>query len=443
MYKISENALWAIQRLVDCGYEAYAVGGSIRDLIMGKEANDFDITTSATPEQMKALFNGERLIETGIKHGTVTVVKNHENLEITTYRKDGEYADNRHPTSVEFTSALEDDLSRRDFTINALAYNPISDTLVDLFGGESDIESKTIRAIGEPEKRFTEDALRILRAIRFSSTLGFSIEEKTKEAMQKCSHLIANISKERIATELNKLLCGKNAKNAILENYSILGLIIPEIEKMYGFDQRNSWHIYDILTHTAVVVENTPPVPHLRLIAFLHDIGKVHTFSVDENGVGHFYGHNGASEKRAREFFNEYKYDNFTKDRCCQIISLHDTPIEPTKIFIKKRLNRMGKDAFFDLVAIKRADNLAQNPEKVNMKAIDEIEKIAREIIEEQSCFSLKDLAVNGNDLIEAGFEKGKGLGEILEYLLDEVLEERAENEKQTLLKIAKNKFGE
>ncbi len=442
MIEISKNALWAIQKLTECGYEAYAVGGAIRDIIMGKGANDFDITTSATPEQMKLVFEGERLIETGIKHGTVTIVKNHENLEITTYRKDGKYDDNRHPKSVEFTSSLEDDLSRRDFTVNALAYSPISDTLVDYFDGTRDIQKRVIRAIGEPQKRFEEDALRILRAIRFSATLGFKIEEKTKDAMQKCAHLIKNISKERIAIELNKLLCGKNAKNAILENYSILGLIIPEIKKMHGFDQRNSWHVYDILTHTAVVVENIPPVPHLRLIALLHDIGKVHTFSVDENGVGHFYGHNGVSAERAREFFNEYKYDNFTKERCCQIISLHDTPIEPTKIFIKKRLNRMGKDAFFDLIAIKRADNLAQNLQKVDLTTIDKIEQIAKQIIEEESCFSLKDLAVNGKDLTDIGFEKGKKIGEILEYLLNEVIEERTINDKQTLINIAKTKFG-
>ena len=409
---------------------------------MGRGASDFDITTSATPEQMKVVFEGERLIETGIKHGTVTLVKNHENLEITTYRRDGEYGDNRHPKSVEFTSSLEDDLSRRDFTINALAYDPISDTLVDYFDGTRDIQKRVIRAIGEPQKRFEEDALRILRAIRFSATLGFAIEEKTRLAMQRCAHLIRNISKERIAIELNKLLCGKNAKNAILENYSILGLIIPEIKQMHGFDQRNSWHIYDILTHTAVVVESIPPVPHLRLIALLHDIGKVHTFSVDENGVGHFYGHNGVSAERAREFFDEYHYDNFTKERCCQIISLHDTPIEPTKIFIKKRLNRMGKDAFFDLVAIKRADNLAQNPERVDLAMIDKIEQIAREIIEEESCFSLKDLAINGKDLTDIGFEAGKKIGDILEYLLNEVIEEKAPNDKQTLLNIAKTKFG-
>lgn len=442
MFKLSNGAKRAITMLTECGYEAYAVGGAVRDLIMSVPTNDFDVTASATPEQMKKVFQGEKIVETGIKHGTLTLVYEGENVEITTYRIDGEYGDNRHPSRVEFTSSLSEDLSRRDFTINALAYNPISDTLVDLFGGRADIENKIIKAIGEPKKRFTEDALRILRAIRFSSTLGFEIEQKTKQAMLECATLLKNISRERIASELNKFLCGKNVKNAILENYEILAYILPDIKKMKDFDQKNSWHIYDILTHTAVVVENTPPVSHLRLMAFLHDIGKVHTFTIDDKGIGHFYGHNAQSEKIARRFFEEYKYDNFTKERCCKIISLHDTPIQEDKIYIKKRLNRMGRDAFFELLALQRADNLAQNPQKVNMEHFDIVEKIANEIIEENNCFSLKTLAINGSILIENGFKAGKQIGEILNYLLNEVIEERAKNEKQELLNIAKIKFG-
>lgn len=442
MLRLSKGALWAIKRLDDSGYEAYAVGGAIRDLLMGREANDFDITTSATPEQMKAVFSGERVIETGIKHGTLTVLYEGEPLEITTYRKDGEYDDNRHPRSVEFTSALEDDLSRRDFTINALAYNPISDTLVDLFGGQKDIKDKVIRAIGEPKRRFTEDALRILRGARFSSQLDFEIEPKTKRAMLECAPLLENISRERIAIELNKLLCGKNAKNAILDNYELLALIIPEIGMMHGFDQKNDWHIYDILTHTALVVENTPPITHLRLVALLHDIGKVHTFTIDANGVGHFYGHGIVSAERAREFFTEYKYDNDTKSKCVKLIARHDNYIEEDRVYIKKRLNRMGKDAFFDLLAIQRADNLAQNPKKTKMPHFDIVEQIANEILAENACFSLKDLAIDGEDLIENGFKAGKQLGEILDFLLNEVIEERAENTKRVLLRIAKAKFG-
>ena len=443
MFKLSAGAIRAISLLEGAGYEAYAVGGSIRDAIMGNPVQDFDITTSATPDEMKLVFKNERTIETGIKHGTITLVHRGENVEITTYRVDGEYADNRHPTSVQFTRALEGDLERRDFTMNAIAYNPNNDKIVDLFGGKNDISNKIIRAIGNPKQRFTEDALRILRAIRFSSSLGFEIEKNTRAAMLECAPLLANISKERIATELNKFLCGKNVKNAILENYEILGYILPEISKMHGFDQRNSWHIYDILEHTAVAVENVKNEPHVRLMAFLHDIGKVHTFTVDEKGIGHFYGHNKISAERAREFFNTYKYDNFTKERVCAVIAVHDTHIEADKTYIKKRMNRMGTDAFLELLELQRADNLAQNPEKVNMSHFDIVLNMTNEILSEGECFSLKHLAINGSDLILAGFKAGKTIGEILDFLLSEVIEGRAENDKNTLLEIAKSKYGE
>ena len=433
--KLSNGAIKAIKMLHEAGYEAYAVGGCVRDAIMGNEINDFDITTSATPVEMQQVFKNERTFETGIKHGTITFVHERENVEITTYRVDGEYEDNRHPKTVEFTKKLENDLKRRDFTMNAIVYNE-NEGFIDLFNGIDDIKNKVIRAIGNPRDRFTEDALRILRCVRFSSTLGFKIEEKTKEAMLECKHLLHNISGERIAVEINKFLLGKNVKNAMLENYEILGEIIPEIKQMHGFDQKNSWHIYDVLTHTAVVVENTPPVLHLRLTALLHDTGKVHTFTLDENGVGHFYGHNEKSAEIAHEYLTKYKYDNFTKDRVTRLVKIHDTPIEPDKIFIKKRINRIGEKCFFDLIKIKRADNIAQNLQRVRLDIIDEIEKIATDIVNE-SCFSLKTLAINGSDLIKNGHTPGKNLGIILDTLLNEVIEEKIPNEKEALLKRA------
>lgn len=433
--KLSNGAIKAIKMLNQAGHKAYAVGGCVRDAIMGRRVNDFDITTSATPVEMQQIFRNERTFETGIKHGTITFVHENENVEITTYRVDGEYEDNRHPKAVEFTKKLENDLKRRDFTMNAIVYND-KDGYFDLFCGINDIENKTIRAIGNPKERFTEDALRILRAIRFSSTLGFKIEEKTKKAMLECKHLLHNISAERIAMEINKFLLGENVKNAILENYEILGEIIPEIKRMHGFNQRNSWHIYDVLTHTAVVVEKTPPVLHLRLTALLHDTGKVHTFTIDENGVGHFYGHNEKSAEIAQEYLTKYKYDNFTKNRVYKLVSIHDTPIDPDRVLIKKRINRIGKDCFFDLLKIKRADNLAQNPKKVRLDIIDEIENIANDVINE-SCFSLNTLAINGGDLIKAGHTIGKNLGVILDTLLSEVIEERVPNEREALLKRA------
>ncbi len=432
---LSKGALKAIEMLNNAGYEAYAVGGCVRDAIMNIEINDFDITTSATPEEMQQVFKNERTYETGIKHGTITFVYENENVEITTYRLDGEYEDNRRPKSVEFTKRLENDLKRRDFTMNAIVYNN-SEGYIDMFGGIEDIKNKTIRAIGNPKDRFNEDALRILRAIRFASKLGFEIEENTKKAMLECKHLLHNISGERIAAEINKFVLGSNVKKAILDHYDILSEIIPEFEAMHNFDQKNDWHVYDVLTHTAVVVENTPQIAHLRLTALLHDTGKVHTFTVDERGIGHFYGHNDKSAEIAENYLTKYKYDNFTKERVYKLVKVHDTPIEPDRILIKKRINRMGKDCFFDLIKIKRADNLAQNLNKVRLDIIDEIEKIATDIVNED-CFTLGSLKINGGDLIKNGFKPGKQLGNILNTLLEEVMEEKIPNEKEALLKRA------
>lgn len=434
---LSKGALKAIEMLNNAGYEAYAVGGCVRDAIMNIEINDFDITTSATPEEMQQVFKNERTYETGIKHGTITFVYENENVEITTYRLDGEYEDNRRPKSVEFTKSLENDLKRRDFTMNAIVYNN-SEGYIDMFGGIEDIKNKTIRAIGNPKDRFNEDALRILRAIRFASKLGFEIEENTKKAMLECKHLLHNISGERIAAEINKFVLGSNVKKAILDHYDILSEIIPEFEAMHNFDQKNDWHVYDVLTHTAVVVENTPQIAHLRLTALLHDTGKVHTFTVDEKGIGHFYGHNDKSAEIAENYLTKYKYDNFTKERVYKLVKVHDTPIEPDRILIKKRINRMGKDCFFDLIKIKRADNLAQNPNKVRLDIIDEIEKIATDIVNED-CFTLGSLKINGGDLIKNGFKPGKQLGNILNTLLEEVMEEKIPNEKEALLNRARN----
>ncbi len=435
MLNISKGAKKALSMLHLAGYEAYCVGGCVRDMIMGREVNDFDITTNATPEEMKAVFKNERILETGIKHGTLTLLYEKEPVEITTYRIDGEYEDSRHPTNVSFTRNLRDDLSRRDFTMNALVYNE-GEGVLDLFYGKEDIEKRQIRAIGNPCARFTEDALRILRAIRFSSTLGFEIEKETKKAMVECAPLLHKIAGERIQVELEKFLLGKNVKKAILENYEILGILCPEIAKMKGFDQHNKWHIYDILEHTAVAVENAPPVPHIRLAMLLHDTGKVHTFTRDEKGVGHFYGHNDKSAEIAREFLNKYKYDNFTKTEVYNLVKVHDTHTELDRVLVKKRLNRMGQNRFLDLIKIQRADNLAQNPELVNLEHFDRLEEMVNDILNE-SCFNLASLKVNGSDLMSFGILAGKQIGVILNTLLSEVIEEKIPNEKEALLKRA------
>lgn len=421
----------------NAGYEAFVVGGCVRDAIMGNEINDFDITTSATPGEIQEAFKGLRTFETGIKHGTITFVHECENVEITTYRIDGEYKDNRHPTNVEFTKSLENDLKRRDFTMNAIVYND-KDGFVDMFSGEDDIKAGIIRAIGEPKKRFEEDALRILRGIRFSSVLGFEIEPRTKSAMLECKALLHNISEERIAVEINKMLLGKNVKNVIIQNYEILAEIIPEIKKMHGFDQKNPWHIHDVLTHTAYVVENTPCELHLRLAALLHDTGKVYTFFTDKKGIGHFYGHAAKSFEIAQKYLNRYKYDNATKEKVSKLVKIHDMHIEQDRLLIKRQLNRLGVQRFFDLMALQRADSLGQNPTKSRTAYVDEMEKIANDILNENQCLSLKTLAINGSDLIKDGHKPGKRLGEILDIILNEVIEEKLPNEKEVLLKRAR-----
>ena len=431
MLRLSNGANKAIELLKSNGYEAYAVGGCVRDMIMGAPAHDYDITTSATPDEMKAVFNGYTVIETGIKHGTLTFLYEKEPIEITTYRIDGDYKDSRHPESVEFTRNLKNDLSRRDFTMNALVYNE-DDGIVDLVDGQSDIKNKIIRAIGDPKKRFEEDALRILRGVRFASQLGFTIEENTKKAMIECVHLLKNISKERINVEISKMLLGKNVKNVLVENCEIISEIIPQIKEMHGFDQNNKYHIYDVLEHTAVSIEKIDPILHLRLAMLLHDTGKPRTYSVDENGQGHFYGHAKISTEIASGFLKEYKFDNATKEKVVELVKIHDTPIEMDKIFIKKRMNRLGKELFFDLLKVKRADNLAQSPEYNWTDKLDKMEELAREIAEE-NCFTLSSLKISGADLLALGF-KGKQIGDTLNKLLDEVIEERLPNEREALI---------
>lgn len=434
MLTLSQGAKKALDLLHSGGYEAYIVGGSVRDMIMGARANDFDITTNATPSDMKRVFDGYYTVDTGIKHGTITFVYEKEPIEITTYRIDGDYKDSRHPESVQFTTSLANDLSRRDFTMNALVYNE-KESIIDLFGGQKDIRNKQIKAIGDPKKRFEEDALRILRGVRFASQLGFEIEENTKKAMIECAHLLHNISCERINTELTKFLLGKNVKKALLESYEIIGEIIPQIKQMHGFEQHNYHHIYNLLEHTAVALESIEPQPHLRLTMLLHDTGKVDTFKMGEDGMGHFYGHNKVSYDIANDFLNKYKFDNFTKERVCELVKLHDTPIDPDRVLIKKRLNRIGKEMFFDLLKVKRADNKAQSPKFNRAKELIELEKIANEIIEE-NCFTLSSLDITGNDLITLGF-KGKEIGNALNILLNEVIEESLENKKEALIKRA------
>ena len=440
MIHIPDEVKTAISTLAANGFEAYIVGGCVRDSLLGDKPKDYDITTSAEPEEVEKIFSNYRVIETGIKHGTVTVLINKMPLEITTFRIDSDYSDNRHPTNVTFTKSLEEDTARRDFTMNALAYND-ERGICDFYGGSEDIKNKIIRCVGDSNQRFNEDALRIMRAIRFSSVLGFKIEDNTKRAIFQNKELLKNISSERIANELVKLLCGENVRKVLLEYIDVLGVVIPELLPMKGFDQRNIHHIYDILEHTAVAVENIEPTPILRLTALFHDIGKPKCFFM-KNGEGHFYGHSEVGAKMTENILSRLKFDNNTKNTVTKLVKIHDVQIEETEAAVKRCMNKHTSEIFFMLLKMKRADTLAQSPIcRDRLEYLDRLEKTAREIIAQNACFSLKDLTINGSDLIEMGFKPGREIGVILKNLLDEVIGGKLPNKKEELIKFTKENF--
>ena len=432
--EIPKKSVTVFQLLGKAGYESFLVGGCVRDMLMGKVPHDIDITTNATPEEIKTVFSDFHTLDIGIKHGTVTVMLENEPIEITTYRTESSYSDGRHPDKVFFTRNIRDDLSRRDFTSNAIAFSP-KVGIVDPFGGRRDIENKLLRCVGTPEERFKEDSLRILRALRFASVLGFDIDEKTEKAMYNCKELISIVSPERIYSEITKLLCGKDA-GRILSHYSdILAVALPEIKAMKGFEQHNFHHIYDVLNHTAKVVDSVYPAVHLRLAALFHDCGKPDCFSLDEKGVGHFYSHASISAHKANEALLRLRCDNATREKVVKLVKIHDSPIEPDSKTVKKKLQKYGEGIFFDLIKLQRADNMGLSPDYLfRQDTYNRLEEIARQIIEENQCFSLKDLAVNGTDMIELGL-KGKDIGNALDFLLKAVMEEKCRNDKESLIK--------
>jgi len=425
----------AISILQKNGYKAYLIGGSVRDYIMNKTPQDFDITTNALPQEIKNCFFNFKTIDTGIKHGTVTVLINGIPIEITTFRFDGEYDDHRHPKEVKFSSSLLEDTSRRDFTINAIAYNE-NEGFIDYHEGLKDIENKTIRCIGESDKRFSEDALRILRALRFSATLGFKIEEKTKASIFKNKELLSYVSKERIFSELKKILCSDYVEEILTEYIDVFSVIIPELSLMKGFDQKNPHHIFDILHHTARVIKSIEKNETLRLAALFHDIGKPFCFSLDENGIGHFYGHNKKSAELAEKILINLKADTKTINDVVSLVLHHDAPIEADEKTVKRRLNKLGEETFFNLIKLQSADNMGLSPSyHYRQETYKKLSEIGREILEKEECFSLKNLAVNGNDLISLGY-KGKEIGEKLDFLLSLVIDGKEENNKEKLLSL-------
>ena len=435
--KLPDEVKYIIKTLENCGYEAYAVGGCVRDCLMGKSPKDWDICTGATPEQTIKSFADKRIIKTGLAHGTVTLMLENNAYEITTFRKDGIYKDNRHPETVDFITDIKSDLARRDFTINAMAYSP-NKGIVDHFGGINDIEKKEISCVGEAEKRFDEDALRIMRALRFSSTLDFKIHPKTSIAIIRKKNLLKNIATERITTELNKLLIGINAEKVLLEYSEILEIIIPEISEMIGFEQHNPNHDMDVWKHTVKSISGAPQDIISRITMLFHDMAKPVCFTFS-NGKGHFYGHPKKSAEMAETILRRLKYDNYTIQTVTTLVLYHDTEIICEEKQIKRWLNRLGEENFRRLIDIKKADATAHAKisRQTSLEKLEKVIDLTDKIIETKECFSLKELKINGNDLQALGIPAGAEIGKMLTALLDVVIDEEIENDRTALLKKA------
>lgn len=428
------------------GYDAYVVGGCVRDRFLNKDPHDWDICTNATPEEVCKLMHeyGLKTIETGIQHGTVTVVRNGENYEITTFRVDGEYSDNRRPDSVEFVGDVCDDLSRRDFTINAMAYN--DDTgLVDPWGGYGDLCNRMVRCVRNPDDRFNEDALRILRALRFASMYGFKIEEETAAAIHRHKDLLKNVSAERIQSELTKLLCGEGVLDILLEYRDVMAVIIPELEPCVGFEQNNPFHLYTVYDHIAHAVDNYKGDDiSIKMALLLHDIGKPECYTEDHNG-GHFHGHSVPSMRIAKDVMTRLKFDAKTRDEVVDLVLYHDSDIHPGTRTVRRWLNKIGYEMLVKLIYIKIADIMAHSEinQDSRITAIRDVAALSNQIVTEQQCFQIKDLAVNGHDIIQLGVETGPMVGKVLNHLLDMVLDETIENDYDALLTEAKRYLEE
>ena len=435
---LPKDVEYIINTLQRAGYEAYAVGGCVRDTILNREPDDWDITTSAKPMEIKKLF--PVTIDTGIQHGTVTVLRNHVGYEVTTYRIDGEYADNRHPKEVIFTASLKEDLLRRDFTINAMAYNH-EDGIIDEYGGLNDISDGIIRCVGNPYDRFSEDALRIMRAVRFSAQLGYRIEEETSKAIVKLAPNLSTISAERINTELTKLLLSPNPD--YLRDACRLGItrvVLPEFDKCMECEQVNPHHCYSVGEHTLHSLRFVPNDRVLRYTMLFHDFGKPDTRSVGEDGRMHFYGHPLVSERMASDIMHRLKFDNDTLHAVKLLCRNHDLEIIEDKKHVRRAMNKLGSDNFSKLLMVKRADCMAQSDYKREEKlaSLDKLESIYDEIVSAKECVCMKDLAVCGRDLIDLGVKPGPAMGAILDELLSKVIDEPSLNNREVLLDMVK-----
>ncbi|MBE7044210.1 MAG: CCA tRNA nucleotidyltransferase [Ruminococcaceae bacterium] len=435
---ISDGARAVLETINSGGYLGYVVGGAVRDLVMGILPHDYDIATSAQPQQIKSLF--KKTVDTGIRHGTVTVIESKIGYEVTTFRQESGYSDTRHPDEVVFLNTISEDLARRDFTINAMAYHP-EEGLIDLFGGQEDLQNKIIRCVGEPETRFREDALRMLRAVRFAIVLDFEIEPATAAAIRKCALLIKKVSAERIRDEMNKILVSDHPeKIGLLHEVGLMHYILPELEVCFFVPQKNKYHIYNVGEHILHAVAHTPCELVLRWAALLHDIGKPPCKSEDANGIIHFYGHHRESVRMANDILHRLRMDNEAIRDILILVENHDVRIENTPPGVKRMMAKTGAILFDKLLILQEADNRAKNLKyfKDKKAKLEENRRIYQKVLAEHQPYLVSDLAVNGKDLIRIGFKPGRELGDMLKLLLEEVLIRSELNRRDYLLMRAK-----
>ncbi|MBU5425789.1 CCA tRNA nucleotidyltransferase [Tissierella pigra] len=441
-WNIPEYVDRIIDKLEANGYSGYIVGGSVRDILIGREPSDFDITTDALPDEIEEVFKEYKTLEVGKQFGTIVVVQEEGIVEVTTFRADGEYVDGRRPERVYFSKNIIDDLSRRDFTINSMAYNKKAG-LIDYFQGKEDLKKRQIKTVGDPKERFSEDYLRIMRALRFASQLEFSIEESTFQACKLYSEYILNISIERIREEFFKILLCKTPSNGIrlMKDTGMLSIVLPEIMDTVRFNQHTPHHDKDVFEHILCVLDNTDPILELRLTALLHDIGKPHTLTIDENGIGHFYNHDKVGAKIAEKILKRLKASNELIETVSLLIYKHMTQHDNLgEKGLKRLLAIMGEERIFTLLELNKADRLCSNKDANIQDLIEREEKIKR-IIENKEVYEKKQLTINGHDVIKLGYKEGKKIGEILNYLLEKVLENPELNDKEKLIEIIKEKF--
>ena len=441
MIRLPAHAARAIEQLEGAGFETWAVGGCVRDSLRGAAPHDWDLCTAARPEQMKAVFAGERVLETGLKHGTLTLLTDGGPLEITTFRADGGYSDGRHPDAVRFVGSVEDDLARRDFTVGAMAWHPARG-LCDPYGGLNDLQDGILRAVGDPDARFTEDGLRILRAVRFASQLGFAVEPQTAAAMRRQLARLNCVAAERVREDLTRMLCGRFVQRALLSYRDVLAAVLPELVPMFDCAQQNPHHLYDVWEHSVRAVGQVPAVPALRWAMLLHDCGKPACKTIDEKGVGHFYGHPKVSREIAERIVQRLRFSGAESARILLLVEQHDRPLGENDKLVRRRLSQIGEARFRDLLAIKKGDAVGQGTHPEDVAWLYGMEQCLDRVLAADACFSLRQLAVNGDDMLALGLS-GPAVGAMLHDLLRAVIDEQADNTRGALLALARARMEE